>query len=943
MARQGRISREFHNGARTILADARTERPIVLAGSEPDFLIFRSATNIGDTALDVLRPILMGDQVTVVTGYESLLSVLSMIAYLRPSIALAERDTIRILLGGRDRSNDRVPFAASLTPERLREYFVRDAGVSMSDPRDIHSLALMDALVSQAVRVRIFDPTEAKDVEFKEMKGILANMAVSEDFASASTAGFSRKDLFDRAIMIDRVASNTDAYGARAAAAEAFWKNGRNCNTETLEILKSLVAPVDPREAIVKALRALNNYPLFSSEDNDLNRIERELVGQALARVYENGYAFVNVPSGISQAEMSAHIEDALRLNAARFFGSGEKGGPRHRWAAHVETAGAARWQQEKILRVLARNAPLVLDGSVPPKAGESEVEAVFRRLRCRHLLTPHGKGRAIEGVGSLPEIKGDVRAVEFSKGQISGVSALSEEIASMSADALDEQSVNSLSFLSKVLEESVDAGLLIWQQGGMAGRVRVMRKGGGAPKDEPQGFLPMLAAEDDGVDDGWEDKIGEMLTSRSLRSIDKTRVTAMMGVLEHHRQVLCLVENPIARHALARRAVEQTEASVLAVIPETSLRDVRIPSRDATYQRAESAEIAMTMLESADENPPALILASAAQAAQMNLPRATACVVLSIGGDFDQLVGALSAIDGFGKDSPNILVSILDHGDGWFGGREAGVALSSLEAQTAAATAQMRRLTTEQKDGVADILNDIANRAGFSEEDCKDPLSKSIAVATFESEDMFTFVVLAGSSDDPDAAPVPPRLLLVRRDPETGEERIIRNQVACADFLASWTREVGVKKRDRDAPPPKVGLGDLDIIGRHLSHLIHWDARPERLVRLLETLAEFISDGQRSDAELFSDLCLTSLNVIGARWETHLLESRRIGLVTEPGLAEAYRALKERAPWEREDIRQEMRMLIDRRLVIDSGRSKAMHDRIVAVLHGDGTASLSA
>ncbi len=130
----------------------------------------------------------------------------------------------------------------------------------------------------------------------------------------------------------------------------------------------------------------------------------------------------------------------------------------------------------------------------------------------------------------------------------------------------------------------------------------------------------------------------------------------------------------------------------------------------------------------------------------------------------------------------------------------------------------------------------------------------------------MFSIFVVAGTSEEADQAAMPPRLVAICRNPANGEEIIRRNQVGCAEFLAGieWPAPVEDPRIRPELPPMEV----LDVIGRHMSHLTHWDARPERLVATLERLAAFVSrddeDGERIFFRIFAWCPWRSLLVDG-------------------------------------------------------------------------------
>jgi hypothetical protein len=927
MTKKTPTSQDFDSGARAIRASGLTDVPLG-RGASPDFSLFRASTNLSDTALDVIRPIVLGEGAIIVTGYENLLSVLAMVTSIRPGISFADRGALKIILTEQSRPSGRVARPARMTADRLAAYFLRPTGVNISDPRDFSAIGAREALASGAILVRIVNPDRLKREGKHAPEGVQANMIVGEDFAALSTGGFSRRDLLDRAIVIDRVASDGAPFGARRDAADLFWAAGNPCNREVTRILDGMLKPASIQEAVSAAVRTTLGYgPFLGSEGR--HPVQSDLVGQALARVYENGFAFVSVPAGAGQSEIQDEILRRLEGNASRMIGGG--GQPEGSWGVHVETSTGGRWSSDRIEGILAQKAPLVLDGSVAQNPGENEAEAAYRRMKCRHI--PRGEHVGQTGFDGFPEIGKERVEAPATKGQALAWSAAREEIDRAMEGALDKPSETELKRLVRLLEQSTEAAFFAWKQGGMAARVRTSVKGVGAAKDADQNILPIFMGTE--VEDSEApDVIGEALSNRAFRGVDKTRLKMAVEIAKRHGQALCIVEDGLARHSLARRAAEMGDAPVLGVVSEAVMRKDSIPGRDASYQRAESAEVAMSMLGN-NESGPLMIFASVDQAADMTLPAATVAIVFSVPEDVDRVAAGLSAIDGIAKSSNNISCVVIDDGIER-AEKGAGICTDPQDLVSDAAS-QMRSVVSEAHDGVSDIVGELKSRL---EKEVDLPTRGMCHVAVVESSEVFSIFVVAGTSEEADQAAMPPRLIVICRDSSSGEEVIRRNQVGCAEFLANieWPEPV----KDPRVHPVLPEAQYLDVVGRHMSHLTHWDARPERLVIPLERLAEFVSRNTETGEDLFSDLCLVSLEIIGRKWSAHLTESRRLAGVSEIGFEAAYNALLERPVWEIDEIRDEMISLIDLRIVEDANRPKTLHERVVAVIHGTGEASLA-
>jgi len=920
MTDQFRPHPDIGSGARTLHARGPAEAPLV-ASTESDFALFRAATNVDTSVLEILRPIVLGEDVTIVTGYASLLSVLSLVASLRPGITFAERGTVRIILGEEDRPAGRTPYPAPMTPARLRAIFLHPAGVAMSDPRDVRAATAREALRRGAIRVRVVDATKLG----KGMTGLQANLIVGEDFAMLSSGGFSRRDLLERAVMADRVSNETPAYEARRKAAEMLWSAGQSCTREVGEILDALFAPVEPRAAARRAVKVARTFPLFETETNQPG-ISADLVGQALARVYENGFAFVRVPAGAGQSEIAATLDRRLAFNAERMIGMPGM----EPWRAHVETATGARWSDARTAEVLAKEAPLTLDGTVAPAEGETEIAALYRRMKCRHRSRRDSPASGHADFEGFPELEVERIEQVLTKAQGDALTAATREVARALEGALDDASAAALRKLSRLATQSSEAALLIWRQGGMRARVRTTAVKAGGEVD--QNVLPIFGG-NAALEAEPSDLVGDALAARGFKGMDKTR---LKRVVDWGVPTLVLVEDGLARHALARRLSDMVEAPVLGVIEEGVMREAGISGREVPYQRAETPEVAMSMLTGAEEGGPRIVVASAAQAADMTLTAMQAALVFSVPAETEVLAAGLSSIDGIGKGVERIRIAGFEPAGAAFPGASGESVIEALKR----ATEQMRTPAEDTHDGVADILSALEESLAGDAADEGGQSQGRVALATVESRQPFTLFALAGVAGEADSAAHPPRLLVVHRNPHSGEEEVLRNQVGCAAFLE--TLDLPAASEDPRETPGLPDMGILETIGRHMSHLSHWDARPERMVAALDSLAAFLREPPTSAEELFSDLCLTSLEILHDRWQAHLRESRDLASIREPGLAPAVSALRDRPVWEIDDVKADMENCLDQRIAADARRSRALHDRVVAVIHGTGEQDLA-
>lgn len=916
-----RIHPDIAVGAREIrVADSGGEISGLRDGPA-DSSSYRWATNMETSVVEIIRPIVLGADVTIVTGYASLLSVLSLVISLRPGITYADRGTVRIVLGEEDRPAGRSPCPAPLTPARLSAIFLHPSGVSMTDPRDVRAAQAREALEKGAIRVRVVDTTRLG----RGMSGLQANLVVGEDFAALSSGGFSRRDMRERAVMADRVANDTRAFDARRRTAEALWNAGQNCTREVENIIDALFVPVDVPVVLRRAIEATRRFPLFSvGTTGSESDVHADLVGQALARTYENGFAFVGVPAGAGQSAISAALDRRLAFNTERMIGQVGM----DPWRAHVETATGARWSDARIAEILGREAPLVLDGNVSAGDEETRVSALYRRLKCRHRPLRPVAGSGVSDFEDFPDIETGLIDVAPTRTQSAARDRMIEELGRARESALDDASALEIDHLCGLAAQSVEAALLAWKQGGMGMRVRTVSKQ--VPDLADQALLPMF--DNDMPAPETRDTIGECLSTRGIRALDRARLSR---IVDSGEPTLVLAEDGLVRHALARRLSDMVDAPVLGIVGEDARREAGISGRETPYQCADTPDVAMSIVSGSDAGGPRVVIASAAQAAEMTLAFVTSCVVISVPESPSELASALSSIDGLGKTAGRVRVASFALCSPPLPG--IGPGLSEISGCVDAAIEQMRTVSDDAPDGVTDILSELENSLDGS--GVEEVSSKGrIALASIESESVFTVFVLAGVASEADSAAHPPRLLVVCQEADSGREEILRNQVGCAAFLAGI--DIPPQEEDPRISPALPDMHVLEAIGRHMSHLSHWDARPERMVALLEELAVFLGGPDATGEKLFSDLCLTSLEIICDRWQAHLRESRDLAAISDPGLEIAVQGLRERPVWEVDEIRADLEECLDQRIAADARRPRALHDRVVAILHGTGTGS---
>ena len=295
-----------------VLPDPAEVREFQEARFDPSFHDYEAATNAGTRLIDMISPILMGDECLLVTGYQDLLAVLSIIIEVRPGIVHAGPGTVRVLLGTNADAVRAPGLGRDPLPRHVSRHYMRQSGLFARDPRDLVACRALPALRSGAIRVRVFDEALAQE-DLRFAPGLLhANLFVSEDFAVSGSAPFSRRGLAGNLEFSDKVLGGSAAHIERARAAERFWGWGRDWSADAILLVEELLRAASPRAAFAALIDDWSAFWAAQCRPSRSGDAAGDLARSAVLRCYEHGIALVDRPLSVASKTFVAGLEDAL-------------------------------------------------------------------------------------------------------------------------------------------------------------------------------------------------------------------------------------------------------------------------------------------------------------------------------------------------------------------------------------------------------------------------------------------------------------------------------------------------------------------------------------------------------------------------------------------------------------------------------------------------------
>lgn len=339
----------LNSGRRNILDDNLTAdfRP---KDDDASFPLYVSATNAGKKVIDMIRPIVMGDECLIVTGYQDLLSALSIIMEVRPGITHAAPGTIRLLFGTNTDNLRYISGPRQSLPEHVERHYMSQTGVFVKDMRDLKAVLARGAIRSGAIRIRVFDEALAEE-KLGFYPGMMhAKLFVSEDFAATGSANFSRRGLASNIEFTDRLLNGFDAHAQRQMAGEQFWEWGREWSKESLRILDRLVRRTTPSLAVDRIVDGFRNFgPWLPRAGMDgLTRNEAAVAYDASRTVYEHGFAYVSIPPSLRRVRVGCFVAAVVAEMYERCVLRDDTSIARRHGAVAVVPAGSEEaWEEE--------------------------------------------------------------------------------------------------------------------------------------------------------------------------------------------------------------------------------------------------------------------------------------------------------------------------------------------------------------------------------------------------------------------------------------------------------------------------------------------------------------------------------------------------------------------------------------------------------------------
>lgn len=115
------------------------------------------ATNGERSVEKLVERTLNGSHALVVTEYQDLLSAMSIILGVRPSIVSEPPVAIRIIFGTNTDNQNRLDGSGRELSEEARDYFLETRGLSLRSLDELRAVLAYDAIASGAISLRIFD------------------------------------------------------------------------------------------------------------------------------------------------------------------------------------------------------------------------------------------------------------------------------------------------------------------------------------------------------------------------------------------------------------------------------------------------------------------------------------------------------------------------------------------------------------------------------------------------------------------------------------------------------------------------------------------------------------------------------------------------------------------------------------------------------------------
>ena len=183
-------------------------------------------------------------------------------------------------------------------------------------PTSAQFLAI-EAIERGTIALRVFDPDIAQEVVGRRPPMLHAKLVIGDGHALSGSSNFSNGGLRRNLEYVDDAAALPDLAAARREAAERYWEMGRDWTEEALAILRSLVRLVSPEEAVARTvIEATSFTPWIAAGDTTAGRppqpFQADLIYEAAGTIHEQGFAFVEAPTGAGKTDIGKHLAALL-------------------------------------------------------------------------------------------------------------------------------------------------------------------------------------------------------------------------------------------------------------------------------------------------------------------------------------------------------------------------------------------------------------------------------------------------------------------------------------------------------------------------------------------------------------------------------------------------------------------------------------------------------
>lgn len=484
-------------------------------------------------------------------------------------------------------------------------------------------------------------------------------------------------------------------------------------------------------------------------------------------------------------------------------------------------------------------------------------------------------------------------------------------------------------------------------------------------------------------------DSLAAMLASKPLRDIDRKRYSACAEIQERKDRVVFLAERTdtleIFAEELSRKGIHTNFVVGNRQKSDASALDDLCGNDAVSFERIVSGKSVESYFRPGGRKAPkgpASVFMTYKMAEGINLQSGDTLVLLGLTSNLKELIQGLGRIDRIDSEFEEVNYHLVDVPVGRFAsdekiaqrianyralsGEELIEVIDKLETEDTEAILEsvisyLRAPRVLRNNNFHDLLSRLsknitpARLADVSKARIQGTWGAELALVS--GREAFTMLHLKGT-DSRDSF-LPPRLLMIRQNGTEGAE-IIRDQIACAQQLEDAyerTQSLGLENKSPDQEKITAALAAL---ASYIDELTEWDLRPSRLESLLKALAAFLGPHNpeknakgdelgMSDQELFGNLSLQALEMIGESWGRlidpfweQVKHEVRTSFAYD-GLPQGYIALEqvlqklEADYLNRELIREKMLKVLEEAKRLSAGHEPEIASRIAVVLFSEG------